>query len=306
MSLRLAYMGTPDFAVPGLRALIDAGHDIACVYSQPPRRAGRGHKTRASAVHQFADAQGLAVRTPNSLRDPATQAAFAALDLDAAVVAAYGLILPKAVLDAPRLGCFNIHASLLPRWRGAAPIHRALLAGDTRSGITIMAMDEGLDTGPVVLAQAVPIDADMTASALHDVLAECGGKLIVEALDGIAAGTATTTPQPADGVTYAAKLTRDEGRIDWQGSALVLARAVRAYTPWPGAWFDHRGARIKVLDAVPADGRGAPGTVLDDRLTVACGDRALRLVSVQRAGRGPVDATAFLRGYDLPAGTVLT
>ena len=305
MSLRLAYMGTPDFAVPGLRALIDAGHDIVCVYSQPPRRAGRGHKTQASAVHRFADDHRIAVWTPDSLRDPATQTAFAALNLDVAVVAAYGLILPKAALDAPRLGCFNIHASLLPRWRGAAPIHRALLAGDAESGITIMAMDEGLDTGPVVLAQAVPIHADMTASALHDVLAECGGKLIVEALDDIAAGTATMTPQPADGVTYAAKLTRDEGRIDWRGPALVLARAVRAYTPWPGAWLEHRGARIKVLEAVAVDGRGAPGTVLDGQLTVACGHRALRLVSVQRAGRGPVDANAFLHGYDLPVGTVL-
>jgi methionyl-tRNA formyltransferase len=306
MSLRLAYMGTPDFAVPALRALIDAGHDIVCVYSQPPRRAGRGRKMLASAVHQFADAQGLAVRTPESLRDDAVQAAFAALDLDAAVVAAYGLILPRPVLAAPRLGCFNIHASLLPRWRGAAPIHRALLAGDTQSGITIMAMDEGLDTGPVIVARTVPIGDDMTASALHDILAERGARLIVEALDAVADGTATTTPQPADGVTYAAKLTRDEGRIDWRNPAPVLARAVRAYTPWPGAWFEHRGARIKVLNAVPVEGGAAPGTVLDDRLTIACGDGALRLVRVQRAGRGAVDAHAFMRGYDLPVGTILT
>ena len=306
MVLRLAYMGTPDFAVPPLRALIDAGHDIACVYSQPPRRAGRGRKSRASPVHQFAQSHGLAVRTPESLRDSATQDEFAALDLDAAVVAAYGLILPKPVLDGPRLGCFNIHASLLPRWRGAAPIHRALLAGDTQTGITIMAMDEGLDTGAIILTQAVQIAADMTASALHDVLAEIGGRLIVKALDAIAVGAAKPTPQPAAGITHAAKLTRDEGRIDWRQSADCLARAVRAYTPWPGAWFEHNGARIKVLEAMPMEGRGVPGTVLDNRLTIACGAGALRLAIVQRGGRGPLDARAFLRGYALPAGTLLT
>ncbi len=306
MALRLAYMGTPDFAVPPLQALIDAGHDIACVYSQPPRRAGRGRKKRASRVHRFAQEHGLAIRNPASLRDPAVQDEFAALDLDAAVVAAYGLILPKPVLDAPRLGCFNIHASLLPRWRGAAPIHRALLAGDAQTGITIMAMDEGLDTGPMVLAQAAPIAADMTASALHDILAGLGARLIVTALDAIAAGTARPTPQPAYGVTHAPKLTRDEGRIDWREPAENLARAVRAYTPWPGAWFDHRGARIKVLEATPAEGRGEPGTVLDGQLTIACGTGALRLLTVQRGGRGAVDADSFLRGYDLPAGTRLT
>jgi len=306
MALRLAYMGTPDFAVPPLRALIDAGHDIARVYSQPPRRAGRGRKTRASAVHQFADSQGIEVRTPETLRDRATQDDFAALGLDAAVVAAYGLILPKPVLDAPRLGCFNIHASLLPRWRGAAPIHRALLAGDKETGVTIMRMDEGLDTGPTVLAEAVPIAPGMTASALHDLLAALGGRLIVEALDAVAAGTATATPQPAAGVTHAAKLTRDEGRIDWRQPAEDLARAVRAYTPWPGAWFEHQDARIKVLDATATADRGEPGTVLDDRLTIACGAGALRLLTVQRGGRGPVDASAFLRGYDLPAGTRLS
>ncbi len=305
MVLRLAYMGTPDFAVPPLRALIDAGHEIACVYSQPPRRAGRGRETRVSPVHRFAQSHALAVRTPESLRDRATQNEFAALDLDAAVVAAYGLILPKPVLDAPRLGCFNIHASLLPRWRGAAPIHRALLAGDARTGVTIMAMDEGLDTGPIVMAEAVPITADMTASALHDILCERGARLIVTALDAIAAGAATTTPQPAAGVTHAAKLTRGEGRIDWRDPAERLARAVRAYTPWPGAWFEHEGARIKILEAIPVEDRGAPGTVLDDRLTIACGVGALRLLTVQRGGRGPVDADAFLRGYDLPAGTIL-
>ena len=303
--LRLAFMGTPDFAVPALRALVDVGHEIACVYSQPPRPAGRGQKERLSPVHAFADAVGIPVRTPKSLRDAAEQEAFAALKLDAAVVAAYGLILPKPVLDAPRLGCFNIHASLLPRWRGAAPIHRAILAGDRESGVTIMRMDEGLDTGATIRAQAVPIDDGTTAESLHDRLAELGAVLIVEALNDVAAGRAVAVPQPEDGVTYAAKLSRDEGRLDWSRSAAELSRAVRAYTPWPGAWFDHGETRIKVLAAEPVAGSGNPGTVLDDRLTIACGDGALRLLRVQRSGKGPVDAESFRRGYDLPRGTVL-
>jgi methionyl-tRNA formyltransferase len=303
--LRLAYMGTPDFAVPALRALIAAGHEIACVYSQPPRPAGRGQKPRLSPVQACAEAEGIPVRTPTSLRDPAEQSAFAALDLDAAVVAAYGLILPKPVLDAPRLGCFNIHASLLPRWRGAAPIHRAILAGDRESGVTIMQMDEGLDTGAIICAEAVPIDDRTTASALHDALADLGARLIVRALDDVVAGRAAATPQPEEGVTYAAKLSRDEGRLDWSRPATELARAVRAYTPWPGAWFDHDDTRIKVLEAQPVDGKGVPGTVLDDLLTIACGSGALRLLRVQRSGKGPMDAVAFRRGYDLPQGSVL-
>jgi methionyl-tRNA formyltransferase len=303
--LRLAYMGTPDFAVPALRALISAGHDIACVYSQPPRPAGRGQKERLSPVHAFADAAGIPVRSPKTLRDAAEQEAFAALDLDAAVVAAYGLILPKPVLDAPRLGCFNIHASLLPRWRGAAPIHRAILAGDTGSGVTIMRMDEGLDTGDMIFSQAVPIDDTTTAEALHDRLAELGAELIVTALADVAAGTAVAVPQPKDGVTYAAKLSRDEGQLDWSRTAIELSRAVRAYTPWPGAWFDHGDTRIKVLAAEAVTAGGAPGTILDDRLTVACGEGALRLLRVQRSGKGPIDADSFLRGYNLPRGTVL-
>lgn len=303
--LRLIYMGTPGFAVPALKTLIAAGHDIVCVYSQPPRRAGRGQKARPSPVQAFADDKGIPVRTPKSLRDPEEQAAFAALDADAAVVAAYGLILPPAILEAPRFGCLNIHASLLPRWRGAAPIQRAILAGDTQSGVTIMQMDEGLDTGGVLLSEAVPITMETTASNLHDALAARGGPLVVEALDGLAAGTLKATPQPETGVTYAEKLSRDEGRLDWTRPAPYLARAVRAFTPWPGAWFEHDGARIKILEACVESGSATPGTIIDDRLTIACSEGALRLLTVQRSGRAAVDAESFLRGYDLPAGTVL-
>jgi len=303
--MRLAFLGTPDFAVPALRALAEAGHDIVCVYTQPPRAAGRGGQTRRSPVHALADQLGVPVRTPATLKDPAVQADFAALALDAAVVAAYGLILPKPILEAPRLGCLNIHASLLPRWRGAAPIQRAILAGDSETGITIMAMDEGLDTGPELLKQAVPITATTTGQTLHDALAAVGARLIVEALAALAAGRISPRPQPQEGATYAAKLTREEGRLDWRRPAAELERQVRAFAPWPGAWFEHGGDRLKVLAADIASGVGAPGTVLDDQLTVACGAGALRLTMVQREGRAPVDAAAFLRGYAIAPGSVL-
>ena len=303
--LRLIYMGTPDFAVPALEALIAAGHEVVCVYSQPPRRAGRGQKERPSPVHAFAESQDINVRTPKSLRDPEAQTEFAELNAGVAVVAAYGLILPPAILEAPRLGCLNIHASLLPRWCGAAPIHRAILAGDDETGVTVMQMDKGLDTGGILLSKSVPITPTTTASDLHDALAALGGPLVVQALDGLSSGILNETPQPEAGVTYAEKLSRDEGRLDWTRSAAYLARAVRAFTPWPGAWFDHDGARIKVLEAAVASGTAAPGTVLDDALTIACSEGALRLLTVQRSGRGPVDTASFLRGYDLSAGTVL-
>ncbi len=302
---RLVFMGTPDFAVPALEALIDAGHAVVCVYSQPPRRAGRGQKERHSAVHAFAQAHGIVVRTPNSLRDETEQAAFAALDADAAIVIAYGLILPQAILDTPRLGCLNIHASLLPRWRGAAPIQRAILAGDAKTGVTIMQMDAGLDTGATLMSRSVPITAETTASDLHDSLASLGAALIVEALDGLNAGSLVATPQPETGSTYAEKLSRDEGKLDWSRPAAYLARTVRAFSPWPGAWFEHDGARIKVLEAQVAGGSAEPGTVLDGQLTVACGKGALRMVTVQRGGKSSADAASFLRGYALPAGTVL-
>jgi len=306
--MRLAFMGTADFAVPALDALAEAGHEIACVYSQPPRRAGRGQRTRPSPVQARAEALGIAVRNPVSLRDTAAQRAFADLALDAAVVAAYGLILPKTVLDAPRLGCLNIHGSLLPRWRGAAPIQRAILAGDAETGITIMVMDEGLDTGAILCAEAIPIADDMDAGALHDALAALGARLIPVALAGLADGTLRATPQPGEGATYAAKLTREEARLDWTRPAAVLARVVRAFAPRPGAWFLQDGVRIKVLKAeiVPdAAAEAVPGTLLDDRLTVACGDGALRLLVVQREGRAALDAAVYLRGAPLPAGAVL-
>ena len=303
---RLVFMGTPDFAVPALAALIEAGHSVVCVYSQPPRRAGRGQKERPTPVHEFAAAHGIEVRTPTSLRDEAEQTAFAALDADAAVVTAYGLILPQAILDAPRFGCLNIHASLLPRWRGAAPIQRAILAGDDETGITITQMDAGLDTGAILSSRTMPITETTTARDLHDALATLGASLIVEALDGLYAGSLDATPQSESGTCYAEKLTRGEGNLDWTQPSAYLARTVRAFSPWPGAWFEHDGARIKVLEARQADGSAEPGTVLDDRLTIACSEGALRLLIVQRSGKGPVDSASFLRGYKFPAGTVLS
>lgn len=303
--LRIAFMGTPDFAVRCLAALVAAGHEVAAVYCQPPRPARRGHQLQPSPVQAYAETLGLPVRTPARL-DAAAAAAFAGLGLDAAVVAAYGLILPKPVLAAPRLGCINVHASLLPRWRGAAPIQRALLAGDRETGVTIMQMDEGLDTGPILLAESVPIEPQATAAALHDRLAASGARLVVRALDELAAGRLVPRPQPGEGATYAKKLGREEGRLDWRRPAVELERAVRALNPWPGVWFEHAGERIKVLAAaIAARGDAAPGTVLDDRLTVACGVGALRPTTLQRGGRAAQDAAAFLRGYPVPAGTML-
>ncbi|MBU0725514.1 MAG: methionyl-tRNA formyltransferase [Alphaproteobacteria bacterium] len=303
--LRLAFMGTPDFSVPALQALIGAGHDIAAVYSQPPRPAGRGQKLTPSPVHAFAEAQGIAVHTPKTLRSPEAQAEFAALGLDCAVVVAYGLILPKAILDAPRLGCVNIHASLLPRWRGAAPIQRAIQAGDSESGVTIMQMDEGLDTGPMLLRETVPITPQTTGQVLHDALSALGGRMIVTALEGLADGTLSATPQPETGVTYAAKLSKEEALIDWTKPAVELERQIRAFDPWPGSFLLHQGERLKVLAAELAGGSGPPGTLLDDHLTVACGEAALRLTRLQRPGKGAMTAEALLRGYALPKGSLL-
>lgn len=310
--LRVIMMGTPDFAVPTLRAIADAGHRVVCAYSQPPRPAGRGQQVQPSPVHTAAEALGIPVRTPKTLRTAEAQADFAALDADVAVVAAYGLILPQPVLDALRLGCVNVHGSLLPRWRGAAPLQRSILAGDAETGITIMQMDAGLDTGAMLLKEAVPITPTTTASSLHDALAGLGARMIVTALAGLSAGTLTAEPQPEDGVTYAAKLTREDGRLDWSRDAAFVERQVRALTPWPGCWFDlgtgSGTERIKVLAAEPAgEAAGATaGTLLDGRMTVACGDgRAVRLVRVQRPGKAAVDGEAFLRGFAVPVGTVL-
>jgi methionyl-tRNA formyltransferase len=305
--LRLAFMGTPDFAVPALRALVEAGHEVAAVYTQPPREAGRGQKPRPSAVHLAGLDRGLPVRTPASLKAAAEQTAFAALGLDAAVVVAYGLLLPKQTLAAPRLGCLNIHASLLPRWRGAAPIQRALMAGDTETGITIMQMDAGLDTGPMLLQERIPIRPEDDAGTLHDKLAPLGAALIVSALDGVATGALTARPQPSAGVTYAAKVTRDDERLDWRRPASALACQVRALSPRPGSWLAIGGDRIKVLatEVIPGTFAAQPGTVLDDRLAIACGHQGLRVVRLQRPGRALMSAAEFLRGYRVPPGTIL-
>lgn len=306
MRLRLAFMGTPDFALPSLAALVDAGHDVAAVYCQPPRKSGRGHQVTKSPVHRFADAKGLPVRTPASLKGAEDQQLFAALNLDAAIVVAYGLILPPAILKAPRLGCINVHASLLPRWRGAAPIQRAILAGDDETGVTIMAMDEGLDTGPMVMREAVPIAEDATAGDLHDTLAALGARLIVPALEALATGQIAPRPQPDTGATYAAKITKQDGLIDWRDADTVL-RQVRALTPWPGVTFQVKGQAIKVLAAERAErpASAAAGSILDGRLAVACDTGAVRLTKLQRPGKAPVDVDAFLRGFPLPEGTVL-
>ncbi len=299
--MRLAFMGSPGFAVPALHALHQAGHEIVAVYTQPPRPAGRGQSVVRCPVHQAAEALGLPVRHPASLkRDLAAQAAFAGLRLNAAVVAAYGLILPQAMLDAPRRGCLNIHASLLPRWRGAAPIQAAVLAGDTETGITIMQMDAGLDTGAMLLKAAVPIGARATAASLHDSLAQLGATLVLRAL----AEAPVAEPQPEAGATYAPKLSRADSVLDWTQPAVALDRRVRALTPWPGTTCRLGGEVLKVLEAEPVDGSGAPGTVLSG-LTIACGSGALRLLRVQRPGRAPAAADAFLRGQPIPAGAIL-
>ncbi|HEV8680903.1 MAG TPA: methionyl-tRNA formyltransferase [Stellaceae bacterium] len=305
--LDLVFMGTPEFAATILAALIDAGHRVAAVYTQPPRPAGRGHRPQPSPVAMLAERHGITVRCPVTLRSPEAQAEFAAIPAEAAVVAAYGLILPAPVLAAPRHGCLNVHASLLPRWRGAAPIQRALLAGDSETGITIMQMDEGLDTGPILLQQAMPIGPHTTSGELSERLAALGARLILDALDRLARGTLAGRPQPEAGVTYAAKLHRTEARLDWRLPASDLERQVRAFDPWPGAWFERRGERIRVL-AAEAEARVAgapPGTVLDTQLSVACGTGVLRPLRLQRQGRGALDAAAFLRGFALPPGTVL-
>ena len=303
--MRLIFMGTPDFSVPVLSALLDAGHRVVGVYSQPPRPAGRGQRERPSPVHAFAADRGLPVHTPASLKDAAGHGTFAKPGADAAVVAAYGLILPRPILEAPVRGCINVHASLLPRWRGAAPIQRAIMAGDNETGVTIMQMDEGLDTGPMLLAEKVAITATTTASDLHDALAALGARLVIAALDGIAAGRLAPVPQPDDGVTLAPRIDPAEARLDWRRPAVELERIVRALNPWPGTWFEHDGRRIKVLACEAGDGAGDPGTVLDDRLGVACGCGTLRPTRLQRPGKAPMDGAAFLRGYPVAAGEYL-
>lgn len=300
--LRIIFMGTPDFAVPALVALVEAGHEIACVYSQPPRPAGRGKQLQPSPVQREAEARGIAVRHPVSLKDAEEQAAFAALGADVAIVAAYGLILPRAVLDAPRHGCINIHASLLPRWRGAAPIQRAILAGNTETGVTIMQMETGLDTGPMLAEVRTAVDGK-TAGELTAELAELGGRLLLDVLADLSAHP--PRPQPDDGVTYAAKIDKAESRLAFTRSAAEVERQVRAFAPAPGAFFELDGERYRVLAAEVVDGTGKPGETLDDQLTIACAEGAIRPVLIQRAGRPVMDRAALLRGRAIPAGTAL-
>ena len=307
-ALRIIFMGSPDFSVPVLSALIDAGHEIVCVYAQPPRPAGRGQKEHPCPVHAAALERGLEVRTPTSFKDPETITRFQALDADVAVVVAYGLILPETILKATRLGCVNIHASLLPRWRGAAPIHRAILAGDETSGVCIMQMDAGLDTGPVLMREEIPISGNTTATDLHDRLAKLGAKLIIPALEGLANGSLVAQPQPDRGVTYANKLEKSEGALDWTRSAEELERKIRAFNPWPGTWFEYEGEKIKVLTAIfetPPVGNQPPGTVLDTNLLIACGSGALRPTQLQRPGKQKLKAKEFLRGFPLDKGARL-
>lgn len=309
MTLRIVFMGTPEFSVPTFAEILGAGHEVVAAYTQPPRPAGRGMAEQTSPVHRFAEGNQVPVRTPKSLKGEDEQRAFAALEADAAVVVAYGLLLPAPVLAAPRLGCFNLHASALPRWRGAAPIQRAIMAGDTETAAAVMRMEKGLDTGPVCLAEPVAIGPDTTAGELHDLLAARGASLMVRALGALERGSLDCVPQAAAGVTYAAKIGKAEARIDFARPARQVHNLVRGLAPFPGAWFEMEAAgkreRIKVLRTTLAEGRGASGEVLDDKLTVACGEGAVRLVELQRAGKRPMAAGELLRGFALPPGTRL-
>ncbi len=309
MSLRIVFMGTPDFAVPTLAEIVGAGHEVVAAYSQPARAAGRGMAERKSPVQSFAETSGIPVLTPQTMKDAEPQAVFAAHGADAAVVVAYGLLLPMAVLAAPRLGCFNLHASALPRWRGAAPIQRAIMAGDAETAVMAMRMEQGLDTGPVCLGEQVAIGADETAGELHDALAQRGASLMVRALAALERGTLDCRPQASDGVTYARKIDKAEARIDFTRDGRDVHNLIRGLSPFPGAWFEigaeGKSERIKVLRAARAEGRGKPGEVLDDRLTVACGTGAVRFIELQRAGKKPMAAAEVLRGFPIPCGTRL-
>jgi methionyl-tRNA formyltransferase len=310
MSLRLIFMGTPDFAVPTLVEIVRHGHEVVAVYTRAPKPAGRGMEQKTSPVEREARRLGLPVHTPTTLRTPAAPAAFKAHGADAAVVVAYGLILPRPILDAVPLGCFNLHASLLPRWRGAAPINRAVMAGDRETGVMVMRMEEGLDTGPIAMEKRVPISPDMTAGQMHDVLARLGADLMVGALSALERSSLTLTPQPADGLTYAAKLTNEETRIDWSRPAQAVHDHIRGLSPFPGAWcelvIEGKPTRLKVLRTTLAAGSAPPGTLVDEALTVACREGAVRILELQRAGRQAMKAEDFLRGQPLPRGTTLS
>ena len=310
MTLRIVFMGSPAFSTPTLAEIIGAGHEVAAVYSQPPRPAGRGQGERKQPVHIFAEAAGLPVFTPTSLRDPEAVERMRSHNADAAVVVAYGLLLPKAILDCPVHGCFNLHASLLPRWRGAAPIHRAIMAGDAETGVMVMRMEAGLDTGPVCLGERVAIEGDITTGQLHDELAVRGAGLMVRALAALERGSLSAAPQAAEGITYARKIEKAEARIDFMQSAPAVHNHIRGLSPLPGAWFEVAAGtateRIKVLRSQLSAGDGQPGTVLDDQLTIACGGGAVRLLELQRAGKKPMAAADLLRGFPVPAGSKLS
>jgi len=307
LALRLVFMGTPDFAVPTLLEIVGSGHDVVAVYTRAPQPAGRrGLELLPSPVARQAERFKLPIFTPKSLKGPEAADSMRAHGADAAVVVAYGLILPKTILDVFPLGCFNLHASLLPRWRGAAPIHRAIMSGDRETGVMAMKMEEGLDTGPIAMAERVPIGADMTTGELHDVLAPRGAKLMLVALSALERGSLQLTPQPEDGATYAAKIDKSETRIDWRKPWSEVHNHCRGLSPFPGAWFELAGSRVKVLRSTKGEGKAAPGTVLDDKLTIACGDGAVRLVELQRAGKQPMQADEFLRGAPVARGAVLS
>jgi methionyl-tRNA formyltransferase len=308
MPLRLIFMGTPDFAVPTLIEIVGRGHEVVAVYTRAPKPAGRGMALKPSPVEREARRFGLPIHTPKTLRTSEAEAVFRAHGADAAVVVAYGLILPQPILEAAPLGCFNLHASLLPRWRGAAPINRAIMAGDAETGVMVMKMDEGLDTGPVAMAERVPIGADMTAGALHDTLARLGADLMVRALAALERGSLMLTPQAQTGVTHAAKIEKCETRADWGKPWREVHDHCRGLSPVPGAWFEiaGEGTRIKVLRTTRGQGSGEPGTVLDNALTVACGEGAVRILELQRAGRQPMKTDEFLRGTPLAPGTRLS
>jgi len=306
-SLRIAFMGTPGFSIPCLNEILASGHDVLAVYTQPPRPAGRGQSDKKSPVHDLAESLGLNVRTPKTLKTTDAQNDFAALDLDVAIVVAYGLILPQAILDAPKHGCINVHASLLPRWRGAAPIQRAIMAGDDETGVCTMQMDAGLDTGDVLMRAATPISQTMTSGLLHDTLAQMGADLLRETLDGLVKDNLSPTQQPDTGVTYADKIDKAEARIDWSKPAAEVSCLIRGLSPFPGAWFelpgDKKPIRVKALNAVVTDLEGPAGTTLTDDLVIACGEKAVQLTSLQREGKKTATSEDFLRGLAVPKGS---
>lgn len=304
--LRIAFMGTPDFSCSVLKALLASPHELVCVYSQPPKRAGRGKKLRPTPVHKMAEEAGIEVRTPVSLKSEDIQAEFTALNLDVAIVVAYGLLLPKAILDAPKYGCLNLHASLLPRWRGAAPIQRAIMAGDTETGVGVMQMATGLDTGDVLAEAKCAITDETTASSLHDELAVIGADLMVKTVSALDRHSLVPAVQPEEGVTYASKIDKAEAHIDWTLPATELSRHIRGLSPFPGAYFEYEETRVKVLNMSVVEGSGVPGTLLDDALTVACGEGAVKLTLLQRAGKSPMTDKVFLNGYAIAKGEVLS